>query len=149
MDISQLFGGVAVLVLGALISLFAWRLPYESDVGPGPGFMPLWIGIGLGLCGLATTIRAARALRPQDTRFFLPKTKQVVLVFATLVATFLLLPVLGLTAGLALFMGFTMRVTGRHGWLWCGLATVACAAAVRIVFGFMLDIPLPRGLIGV
>jgi len=149
MDISQLFGGVAVLVLGVLISFFAWRLPYGSDVGPGPGFMPLWIGIGLGLCGLATTIKAARTLRPQDAQFFLPKTKQVVLIFATLVATFLLLPVLGLTAGLALFTGFTMRATGRHGWFWCGVATVACAAAVRIVFGSLLDIPLPKGLIGV
>ena len=149
---AQVVGGLFLLVLGVLTSLFASRLSYGSEVGPGPGFLPLWIGIGLALCGVATTVKAVRlrrARRTESAPFFMPKTRQVVFIFLTLVATFLLLPVFGLSFGLALFTGFTMRITGRHGWFWCGLATVVTAAAVRFVFGYLLDIPLPRGLVGI
>ncbi len=150
MGSAQVIGGLVLLALGVSISFLASRLTYGSDVGPGPGFLPFWIGIGLGLCGLATSLKAARLFHVhRHDRFFLSKTRQVVFVFLTLVVTFLLLPVLGLSLGLALFTGFTMRVTGSHGWLWCGLATVITAAAIRFVFGYLLDIPLPNGVIGI
>jgi hypothetical protein len=108
----------------------------------------LWIGIILIACAIATIISAIRQSGREKGRFIQPKTRQVAFVFVTLIFTFLLVPVFGISLGLALFTGFTMRTAGRHGWVLCVLVAVATAAAVRFVFGYGLDIPLPKGYVG-
>lgn len=148
MGIANVLGGVVALILGLCITFFASQLPYQAEYGPGPGLLPLWIGIGLSACAILTIIKAISQYRRQEGKFFQPKTRQVLFILATLVVTFLLVPFLGLSLDLALFTGFTMRSTGRHGWAFCGFMAVATAAAVRIIFGYMLDIPLPKGFIG-
>ena len=128
------------------MTFFASRLPYKAEYGPGPGFLPLWIGIALIACAIVTIIKAIRKFGREKGRFFQPKTRQVVFVLVTLIVTFLLVPVFGLSLGLALFTGFTMRTAGRHGWILCVLVAVITAAAVRLIFGHVLDIPLPKGV---
>jgi len=149
MGVANLLGGLAVLLLGSVVVFFSSQLPYEAEYGPGPGFLPLWIGIALIACAIATIIKAIRKYRYEEGRFFQAKTGQVVFVGVTLIITFLLVPVFGLSLGLALFTGFTMRTAGRHGWMLCIFGAVVTAAAIRLIFGVMLDIPLPRGFIGI
>jgi putative tricarboxylic transport membrane protein len=148
MGVANLLGGISVLVLGSLVACFAGRLPYEAEYGPGPGFLPLWIGFALIVFGIVTIVKALRGYGRQEGRFFLPKTRQVVFVLVSLVFTFLLMPVLGLSTSLALFTGFTMRTAGRHSLLLCVLVAVATALAIHGIFGYVLDIPLPKGRIG-
>ena len=148
MGLANLIGGIAVLALGSVVTFFAARLPYEAEYGPGPGFMPLWIGVALIAFGIVTIGKALRRYGHEEGRFFQPKTRQVAFVLVTLMITFLLVPVAGLSMVLALFTGFTMRAAGRHGWILCVLMAVITAAAVRLIFGHMLDIPLPKGYIG-
>jgi putative tricarboxylic transport membrane protein len=148
MGVANLIAGIAVLLLGSVVAFFAGRLPYKAEYGPGPGFMPLWIGVALIVCATATIIKTVRQYGHEEGRFIQPKTRQVVFVLVTLIITFLLVPVFGLSLGLALFTGFTMRTAGRHGWVLCVLVAVATAAAVRFIFGYGLDIPLPKGFIG-
>jgi hypothetical protein len=148
MGVANLMAGIAVLLLGSVVAFFASQLPYKAEYGPGPGFMPLWIGVALIACATATIIKAIKQVGQREGRFFQPKTRQVGFVLVTLMITFLLVPVFGLSLGLALFTGFTMRTAGRHGWVLCVLVAVATAAAVRFIFGYMLDIPLPKGYFG-
>jgi putative tricarboxylic transport membrane protein len=149
MGLANVIGGIVVLAVGLLITFSASRLTYMSEFGPGPGLLPLWIGIALSACACAVIVKAVRRLRVTHERFFQPKTQEVGFILATLIVSFLLLPLTGLSLGLALFTGFTMRVTGRHGWVLCVLMAVATALAVRIIFGYVLDIPLPKGLTGI
>lgn len=148
MGVANLLAGIVVLLFGSVVAFFASRLPYKAEYGPGPGFLPLWIGIILIGCAIATIIKAVRQAGREKGRFIQPKTRQVAFVFVTLIITFLLVPVFGLSLGLALFTGFTMRTAGRHGWVLCVLTAVVTAAAVRVIFGHMLDIPLPKGYVG-
>ncbi len=148
MGVANLLAGIGVLLLGSVVAFFASRLPYKAEYGPGPGFLPLWIGVALIACAIATIIKAVRQYGHEEGRFIQPKTRQVAFVLVTLMITFLLVPVFGLSLGLALFTGFTMRTAGRHGWVLCVLVAVATAAAVRFIFGYGLDIPLPKGYIG-
>jgi putative tricarboxylic transport membrane protein len=149
MGLANVVGGIVVLAVGLLITFSASRLSYMSEFGPGPGVMPLWIGIALSACACAIIVKAVRQLKVPQGSFFQPKTRQVAFILATLIAIFLLVPLTGLSVGLALFTGFTMRVTGRHGWLLCAVMAVATAFAVRIIFGHFLEIPLPKGLTGI
>ncbi len=149
MRIANLLSGVLVVFWGSIVAFFAARLPYEAEYGPGPGFLPLWIGFGLIACGIVTCARGIKRSDRPEGRFFQPKTRQVLFLLVTLIITFLLVPVLGLSLGLALFTGFTMRTAGRHGWILCILVAVATAAAVHLIFGYLLDIPLPKGFTGI
>src|SRR5687768_4809644 len=46
-DKGNLFAGICLTAFGIYLVSIASGLPYVSEVGPGPGFFPLWIGIGL------------------------------------------------------------------------------------------------------
>ena len=46
-DKGNLFAGSALAAFGIYVISVAVRLPYVSESGPGPGFFPIWLGIGL------------------------------------------------------------------------------------------------------
>jgi len=48
----ELCSGICLGVFGIYVAIEAFKLPYVSEFGPGPGFFPLWIGIGLTLISL-------------------------------------------------------------------------------------------------
>jgi len=47
MRFADLLGGVVVLLFGLSVVFFSSQLPYTSEYGPGPGLLPLWLGVGL------------------------------------------------------------------------------------------------------
>ena len=51
-DKSNLLAAAALAAFGIYVIYVGSKLSYVSDVGPGPGFFPLWIGIGLLLFGV-------------------------------------------------------------------------------------------------
>jgi len=147
MRLVDLIGGVFVLILGLAVIYFSSQLEYYSEFGPGPGFLPLWVGIciaGFAICLIFSILR-----KPEKTGVFLkPRTREGFKLLLMIIATFLLLPFLGFSVGFGLFAGVTMRVMGRHGWLACGLTAVGIAIGIRYVFGHWLTIPLPTGVMG-
>jgi putative tricarboxylic transport membrane protein len=144
---ARVFGGVAMLALGVAVVVLSRRLPYHSEYGPGPGFLPTWIGYVLSACAVVVTVQELRA--PVATEEFVrPRTRLAVTVLAGIGVTFLLLPVLGFSVAFGLFICVTMRIMGRHRWLACGGAAVAVAVGIHLVFGRWLGIPLPTGLFG-
>ena len=147
LKIADLVGGLVVLFLGIAIVFFSSQLPYTTEYGPGPGFLPLWLGIVL--IGSAAFV-IANILRKHRTveAFLKPRTKQSAMMFILILISFLLLPLLGFAVGLAFFTGLTMRVMGRHGWIACGLTAVGIAIGIHFVFGQWLNIPLPTGIVG-
>ena len=147
MKVADFVGGLVVLLLGIAIVFFSSQLPYYSEYGPGPGFLPLWLGIVLIGSAVFVLLNILRKHVKVDT-FLKPRTKQSAMVFIIIFISFLLLPLLGFSVGLALFCGFTMRVMGKHSWMACGLTAVGIAVGIRFVFGQWLHIPLPAGIVG-
>jgi len=144
----QINGG-AVLVLGSAVIFFSRQLNYWSEYAPGPGFFPFWIGVGFFMCGLLLLLRKPSRKSPEERQpFFSKEAWKVGFILTALTVAVVLVPVLGLATGLALFAGLTMRIAGRHSWILCGLVAAAAAAGIHFVFGTLLDIPLPRGLLG-
>jgi hypothetical protein len=145
---ANIIGGVAVLLLGLGTTVAAWRtLPYSGEFGPGPGFVPLWLGVVLMVCAIPIILADLRAKASAET-WFRPETWQCVRVLALIVAVFLLLPVLGFSVGLALITGGGMRLMGKHAWVACALTAIGTAVCIHYLFGQWLSIPLPQGVIG-
>jgi hypothetical protein len=147
MRIADLIGGAVVLLLGLAVIYFSSQMEYYSEFGPGPGFLPLWVGICI--TGF-TIVLIFKILRKHEKAgaFLKPRTREGFKLLLMIIATFLLLPFLGFSIGFGLFAGITMRVMGRHGWVACGLTAVGVAIGIRYVFGHWLSIPLPTGIVG-
>jgi hypothetical protein len=77
MWLARVFGGLVVLALGIVVIFFSRQLPYHSDYGPGPGFLPTWIGYVLVACAVVVTAQELRTANHNET-FFQPKTRMAV-----------------------------------------------------------------------
>jgi len=147
MRIADFIGGVAVLILGLAAIYFSSQLEYYSEFGPGPGFLPLWIGISI--AGFAIVVIFNILRKHEKVGVFLkPRTREGFKLLLIIIATFFLLPLLGFSIGFGLFAGITMRVMGKHSWIACSLTAVGIAIGIRYVFGHWLSIPLPKGIVG-
>jgi putative tricarboxylic transport membrane protein len=145
---ANIIGGVAFFLLGVATTILAWLdLPYTADFSPGPGFLPLWLGIGLTISAIPVIISE---LRKQDRsgKLFRPETVKCVKVLILIVTVFLLLPILGFSAGLALITAGGMRLMGKHSWASCAVIVIVTAVCIHYLFGQWLSIPLPQGMIG-
>ena len=147
MRLADLIGGVVVLILGLAAIYFSSQLEYYSEFGPGPGFLPLWIGISL--TGFAIVV-IFNILRKHEKvgAFLKPRTREGVKILLIIIATFFLLPFIGFSIGFGLFAGVTMRTMGKHRWVICVLTAVGIAVGIRYIFGYWLSIPLPKGIAG-
>jgi polyferredoxin len=144
---ARVFAGLAVLALGIVVIFLSRQLPYHSNYGPGPGFLPTWIGYVLVICAVVVTAQELRAANNEET-FFQPRTRMAVKVLVIIVITFLLFPVLGFSVGFGLFICTAMRLMGGHRWVTCSVAAIGTAVSIHFLFDHWLGIPLPKGLVG-
>jgi len=147
MWLADLIGGVVVLLFGLSVVIFSMQLPYMSEFGPGPGFLPLWLGIGIAGCAVAVILKILKK-RDRVEAFIKPQTRVGLQMLGLIVCAFLLLPLLGFSVGLALFAATAMRLIGKHGMLACGLTAVGAAIGINVIFGLWLEIPIPTGIVG-
>jgi len=122
MWLANIIGGAAVFLLGVATTATAWlTLPYTGEFGPGPGFVPFWLGLTLTVCSIPSLLRTSEDGEVGEAfptgNLAVPQGARLI------VLVFLSLPILGFSAGLALITGGGMRLMGKHSW-------VACAATV-------------------
>jgi hypothetical protein len=145
---ANVIAGAAVFLLGVATAIVAWTtLPYTGEFGPGPGFLPFWLGIALAVCAVPVIVTDLRN-RVTSEKLFRPETAKCLQVLVLIVVVFLLLPVLGMSIGLALITGVGMRLMGKHRWASCAMTVIGTAVCIHYLFGQWLSIPLPKGMIG-
>ncbi|GAA1856776.1 tripartite tricarboxylate transporter TctB family protein [Brevibacterium marinum] len=69
-------------------------------------------------------------------------------IFLTLGAALLLIPVLGLIISLAAAILFLLLVVEKQKWWTSAATTIGAAVFVYVVFGLVLSVPLPTGMLG-
>lgn len=144
---ARVVAALFVLGLGVAVIVLARQLPYHSDFGPGPGFLPTWIGAVLVIAGAVAAVQELRERRT-DEPFFRPRTIVAVKVLVAIVIAYLLVPLAGFAVTFGMFMLAAMRILGTHRWWACASAAAVTIVGVHQVFGQWLGIPLPGGVIG-
>ena len=145
---ANIIAGVAFFLLGVATIILAWLdLRYTADFSPGPGFLPLWLGIGLTVCSIPVIITDLRN-KDRSEKLFRPETLKCLKVLILIVTVFLVLPVLGFSAGLALITAGGMRIMGKRSWVSCVVAVIGTAVGIHYLFGQWLSIPIPAGMLG-
>lgn len=116
--------------------------------GPGPAFMPFWLGLVMALLALVLLLRSLKEQNPGAA--WLPRgegLRDLLVVLAATVAFIALLKVTGMIIGTALYLAFLVRYLGRHRW-WVTLAVALAAAGFNwLVFVHWLRVPMPEGMI--
>jgi hypothetical protein len=77
------------------------------------------------------------------------RTRQLWVVFASLVVAVLLVPVLGFLVAFFLLSVFISAVVERRAWLPSIIVSLVAVLAVYAVFVLFLNVPLPTGLLGI
>jgi hypothetical protein len=134
------------LLLGAFICFEGLQVPVGTVRMPGAGFFPLLLGIALG--GLALLLLATSLLSTAAEAFRIwPERAEVVYLGATVAAAVLLFERAGFLVTMTLFLVVAVRVLGKTAWpTVIALAAVGSATAY-VVFGRVLQIALPSGIV--
>jgi hypothetical protein len=137
-------------LLGLLITWESRKLPYWSEFGPGPGFLPLWLGICLTLLSFSLFIQSMKPKGKVDSEepFFggWKESRRVWLVILAYCGLGVLVRWLGFHLLSAFFVLFTMAFVERKSW-WASLTAGALTAlGFYVIFDVLMKSDLPRGL---
>ena len=142
--------GAALLALAVAFAAFALRqYAYWGENGPGPAFLPFWVGLVLALLATLLLVGAVRARDPGEP--WLPPREgllRIGLVLGATIAYVALLGVLGMTLATALFLVVLVRWPDRQPWPTTIAVAVVVAALNYLVFARWLRVPLPTGPFG-
>jgi hypothetical protein len=140
----------AALLLAFSAAFSAGAIKYYKwwgDDGPGPAFMPFWLGLVMALLALAMLVKSLKEKDPGAA--WLPRgegLRHMLVVLAATVIFVALLKVTGMILGTALFLAVLVRYLGRHRWWVCAAVAVGAAAFNWLVFAHWLHVPLPEGM---
>jgi putative tricarboxylic transport membrane protein len=142
----HLLASLVCVGLGVFFVYQGYRLRLEGQLGPGPGFFPFLIGIGLSALGVVwfTQLSLQPAAAAPAASDALPSNRIIVLtVIAALVAFMLLLRPLGFNLAMLSLLLLLFFVMDRQYPLAKAVIAVLGSFGVHYVFEQLLRVPLP------
>ena len=141
----------ALLAFGVAFAAGALKYyAYWGPGGPGPAFLPFWLGV---VMALLAGLMLASALKSRDPgAAWMPhgeERKRVLVVLAVTGAFVALLNVVGMVLGSALFLVVLMRFLDRNPWPLTLSVAVAAAGINYAIFTYWLRVPFPVSVLGI
>jgi hypothetical protein len=141
----------AALLLAFAVAFSAGALKqyqWWGPGGPGPAFLPFWLGL---VMACLAAMMLTRSLREKNAgAAWLPRgegLRDMLVVLGVTVAFVALLRVTGMVLGTAIYLVVLVRYLGRHPW-WLALLVAAAAAGFNwLVFVRWLRVPMPEGVL--
>jgi len=140
-----LLAGAGVMVREALRLPIAW-----TAIGPGAGFFPFWLSVGVAIQGAIILVRSLRVPAPPGREApFIDRGAwpPLLIAFLPMVAVILALGYLGIYLGGALYLAGYMIFVGRHHWTTVILVSVLLPLALFFIFERWFLMPMPKGLL--
>lgn len=140
-------GGVFfALAVGIVFFVYSLQYPYESELGPGSGMMPLWLS---GILILLALAYLASVLKGKDSAEKWPARKsqlEMLFILCNMGLFVLLLPVLGFNLSGALFLFVFLR----RSYPWARSLAISAGASVFLFLLFTegFATPLPVNMFG-
>src|SRR4030042_4379621 len=138
------------LVVGLLFSILSTTFSIGNLYRPGPGFVPLILGILLIFFSLILFRNSKRSRSLPKVAFFLSpgRWKKVTYTVLILILAAFLVETIGYLFTIFLMVAFLMRAVEPQSWRATLLTAFSAALAIYLVFDLLLKQPLPRGPLG-
>jgi len=143
----ELLSGICLGSFGVYVAFEALKLPYVSEFGPGPGFFPLWIGIGLTLLSLLLIVANLFGSAAPESSKSQSRTAigRALVGWSGLMLAIGLLHWLGFGLSLALLAAFLVLVLEKRSpWVAISVA-LGLALGFHAIFVLALGLSLPAG----
>jgi putative tricarboxylic transport membrane protein len=149
-SISDLSSGVALTLFGLYVTVVAARWDYLTEDGPGPGFLPFWLG--LGICALALCLIGLNRLRPvqkvhRDRQSWFA-ARRAISGWLGLMTAIVLFPFVGFTICLVLLTVFIITFMEQRPFWSAGIIALALGIGFHLIFIVLLGLSFPRGPFG-
>src|SRR4030042_2131106 len=132
---------IAALCFIAFSAFFVWRsldMEYYTDLGPGAGFFPLWLGAVLGGLGVVWLFQVSRRSEEPEKGVFFPQRGGILRILSIipgLVTVSAFMDILGFPLVMFLFMLLMLMVLGRQPLWMTLLIALLCSVGVHHIFG--------------
>ena len=146
-DKSNLIAAACLAAFGIYVVYGGSKLSYVSEVGPGPGFFPFWIGIGLLLFGAYQMVLSYSSARRHavDGVPIWSGSGRALGAWLGLAVAIALFRWIGFALGFVLLTMFLVVVLDHRPVVLAFGIGAGLALAFYIVFEFALGVSLPRG----
>jgi putative tricarboxylic transport membrane protein len=143
-DKGNLISGVCLGAFGIYVISVAMKLPYVAEVGPGPGFFPLWLGIGMVIFSTCVVFVAPTAA-PQPAASETPphNVGRAMAAWLALMVSIALYSRIGFGLSFVLLTVFLILALDRRPALLAIGVGVGLALAFYLIFTVALNVSLP------
>ena len=138
------------LAVGIVVVYQSRKLDYTAMYGPGPGFLPFWLGVGVIALGIALFFKAA-LLDNKKQNIEMPTrlaSLQIILVVAAIFGFNLVAETVGFILSIGLLFFFILFIVERRGWKISLVMAIVNPVFIWLVFELGLDMRFPPGLLG-
>ena len=141
--------GALMAVMGIAIAMTGYELGYMNRATTGPGFLPLWVGLGLVGLGLAiVAVSLSKNADDSKNPFLRKEFINMAFVVGGAVGVVVLTPLLGFVVPLGIMTGAYAWVMGTKNYKKVVGLMVAVPVAMFLIFGVGLQVQLPMGIFG-
>lgn len=148
---AELIMGVVMLFFSGYLIMKSMEVPYGwvRGVGPGPGFFPLMLAVGMLLSCvwiLVNYARRATAVSQSEEPFFEPVVfKSLMYIMLSLVLMVGSIHIIGVYFAMPIFFIWYMRFLGDHTWVGTFALALIMPVVTFLFFEILLNITLPKG----
>ena len=143
----NLIAGGCLAAFGLYVVSVASKLPYVSEVGPGPGFFPLWLGIGLMIFASYLMLASFSAFTKESASDSSTRqaTGRALAGWFGLMVAIALLGWIGFSVSFVILTVFLIVALDRRPLLLSVGVGIGLAVAFHLLFVRALDVSLPAG----
>ena len=123
----------------------------RTSFGPGVGFLPFWIGVVIAGLAIMLIISPSRGAAEASKKPLFPRGDHlisVVLLPVSLGVYIYFLDIVGYVVMTLLFTVFLMRVVMHAKWKMTLIVSVLSSVALFVIFQVLLEVGLPRNILG-
>jgi len=144
-DKGNLIAGACLAAFGIYVISVASKLPYVSEVGPGSGFFPLWLGIGLVLLasGLMFASFASSGNRAKNESQSWKTSARALAGWLAMMVAIALLGRIGFALSFVILTMFLIVALDRRSATLAVAVGIGLAVAFHLIFVITLDVSLP------
>jgi putative tricarboxylic transport membrane protein len=146
------FVSIMFLVFSGIYLALSLSLPLGRVARPGPGMVPVGIGIVLTFLSLLYAIEVFffeknRCVQKEEREVLARADMLRVAGVASLLVLYMIFfPLLGYTFSTIILVGAVLRLLGMHGWIRIVLISILTSGCSYYFFSTILDVPLPKGM---